>query len=147
MRFRVEHRWNSHLLLQIPLGIELGFSELCPPSLYRQYEESGFLQTAPQQMMKVISARQCKRPEYHKKVMSSVRVTEWLERPCFQAEKEKVSSHLIVEVAILCKSKSIVAPISASISSFSRILLIKKCSEWRLTVYNKRDFSFLLMMV
>lgn len=81
-------------------------------------------------MTKEESVRQCKCPEYHRKVVSSVNITELLERLCFQEKKKegkkKVSSHFIVKVVVICKSKSVVAPISASLSNFSGILLIKK---------------------
>lgn len=80
-------------------------------------------------MTKVESDRQCKCPEYHRKVMSSVNIYGLLERLCFQEKKKrkkKVSSHFIVKVVVFCKSKSVVATISASLSNFSGILLIKK---------------------
>jgi len=74
--------------------------------------------------------------------MSSVNITELLDRPCFQAKKS-----VILVVVVIFKSKSIVAPTSASLSNFFGILLIKKYSQRCLAVYNKKDFYFLLMMV
>lgn len=96
-------------------------------------------------MTKVESVRHCKCPEYHRKVVSSVCKTELLKRLCFQEKKKKVvSSHYIVKVVVIYKSKSVVAPISASLSNFSGILLIKKYPEYCLAVYNKKDSYFLL---